>query len=711
MSKHIGDHYIFILDCSGSMTDSLPQLRRHLKNKLSTIINPNDCISIIWFSGINEFGSVFEKIMLHDASMLRKVHDAIDRWLVPKGLTGFFKPLQLALSLAQSSPEFANNLILQTDGYDNQSDLDDVLAICRNDISKVFQNKTILEYGYYCNHEFLENMSQAMDAGHQFSQQCEDLCQKLDDSLAISGQGAHKVNLQHRLKSPHDRVMYLRNHDVIIIRPPARTITVPDETTILYDYNIEATIGPCDEISSRTIEPYLYIYADHKEGKSDRVYDRIFALGDKRLIRLYTNAFSKQEIILFEESLKECIINQEVRCIEGFDTGLQPNVNAFTVLDFLRLLVTPDMECYVEPSSLLNYKRISAGKKRTNDDDDDDGGDDDDNAKKEEKLKYCDESMTEPYRLTNLVFHEHRANVTLHLEREIQVLVPSTAQDQYSLPEKITTKQHKSISVLCDGIMHFCQLTLYLPLDWKNHFPMDQLPLDCIVGDRMTRSGKTQEFKWKNSNRTFARVSVNLQLLPLINRTMMSQPLNDSTIVNYLKLLECKAQLKVLRQLNRQQGATTTESHSTIDWPFDEDATSWLKQNGLSKSGYQPPSKVQKSADYYLTREVKLKCAGCMTLPTVEAALKSKKASLVYDWMKSTHTLWVDQKPEEILKELNRINALKEEYYNHWIQVVYQLVVGTKLLSDTLDTKHWDIDYQNYKVACDLDIAETKVHL
>lgn len=93
-------HRVVVVDCSGSMGGELPKLRTHLKNKLASMVEPQDVMSLIWFSSKGEAGFIFQNMKISSATDLQKIHNAIDRFLVPVGLTGLKTPLEMVLKLA-----------------------------------------------------------------------------------------------------------------------------------------------------------------------------------------------------------------------------------------------------------------------------------------------------------------------------------------------------------------------------------------------------------------------------------------------------------------------------------------------------------------------------------------------------------------------------------------------------------------------------------
>lgn len=92
-------NHIMVIDCSGSMYNELPKIRTHLKNKIPTLVKKDDTLTIIWFSGKNQCGVLFEGAEVHGLTDLSKINATIDRYLTDVGLTGFKQPLEEVLAV------------------------------------------------------------------------------------------------------------------------------------------------------------------------------------------------------------------------------------------------------------------------------------------------------------------------------------------------------------------------------------------------------------------------------------------------------------------------------------------------------------------------------------------------------------------------------------------------------------------------------------
>src|SRR5512137_2129158 len=76
-------NHLVIIDCSGSMYGELPAIREQLKKKMPKLLKDVDTVSIIWFSGRGQFGTLLEAEPVATLADLQTVNQAIDRWLKP----------------------------------------------------------------------------------------------------------------------------------------------------------------------------------------------------------------------------------------------------------------------------------------------------------------------------------------------------------------------------------------------------------------------------------------------------------------------------------------------------------------------------------------------------------------------------------------------------------------------------------------------------
>ena len=170
-------HHIFVLDCSGSMSYQLGQIRTDLYNKISTLMKPEDSVTIIWFSSKGEFGILVEDFRLKSNISLKQLRELIERELYARGMTAFKDPLlevEKIISRVRSRDKDAvHSLFFLTDGHDNQSTEKDILSAV-SALKPLLASASIIEYGYYCNRRLLSEMSMEAGGVHVFSTDFQD---------------------------------------------------------------------------------------------------------------------------------------------------------------------------------------------------------------------------------------------------------------------------------------------------------------------------------------------------------------------------------------------------------------------------------------------------------------------------------------------------------------------------------------------------------
>src|SRR5690606_20160920 len=143
-------NHLVVIDCSGSMYHDLPLIRAQLKDKLPRLIAEADTISLIWFSGKGEFGTLVKGEPVATLKDLSELNKAIDRWLKPVGLTGFKEPLEEVKRVA-AGLQGVCSLFFMSDGYDNQWSQAQILKAVE-EVVPLVASATFVEYGYYWNH-------------------------------------------------------------------------------------------------------------------------------------------------------------------------------------------------------------------------------------------------------------------------------------------------------------------------------------------------------------------------------------------------------------------------------------------------------------------------------------------------------------------------------------------------------------------------------
>lgn len=166
-------NHIAVIDCSGSMSYDLPQIREQMKKKLPKLLKETDTISIIWFSGKGQFGTLLEAEPVATLTDLQQVNQAIDRWLRPVCLTGFKEPLEEVAALVNrvqgKRPGSVFSLLFMSDGHDNVWPREQILAAVET-AANGLASATFVEYGYYADRPLLTRMAEKAGGQLIFSQ-------------------------------------------------------------------------------------------------------------------------------------------------------------------------------------------------------------------------------------------------------------------------------------------------------------------------------------------------------------------------------------------------------------------------------------------------------------------------------------------------------------------------------------------------------------
>ena len=396
-------HRIFCIDCSGSMFTSLEEIRTQLKNKIPTSIRPQDFMTLIWFSGRNEFGTIFEHISVNDLNGLNKVNNTIDRYLKIVGSTGFVEPIKMAKELAEKYEETPQVFFL-SDGGEN--------VWPREECEKSFSDMKdipliIVEYQYYCDRVFLQHLAEISNGISIFNEDFKDY----DDSFLIFMKSDVSDNMFQQIKTDHP-VIYMQNENLVIKKPTNGYVRLSS--------NIKEAWNVLD-VNEDVENPIKLIYMEMLyaiQTKSlKQMSNLVSLLGDVHITKRYSVCFSKQDFSRLAEHIKQCILTPEkYSFIEGCDKNYKVKDDAFNVIQLLQLLQQDDKTRFYPYHPSFSYKRISK-------------------EIKDESHFVANRDLGSKI---NLVFNQSRANISIGCEVHGHKIVddeisPSTAFRNYTI--------------------------------------------------------------------------------------------------------------------------------------------------------------------------------------------------------------------------------------------------------------------------------------
>lgn len=224
-------HHVVVVDCSGSMSWDLPKIREQLKKKLPKLLAEKDVISVIWFSGRDQYGVLIEAEPVATLADLSVVNGMIDRWLRPVCLTGFLQPIQEVPKLVERCrkkyPSHAASLFFMSDGHDNCSVRSDVLKAVASAAGGL-SAATFVEYGYYADRPLLAAMAEKASGALIFSEDFDRYAPQFEAAMQKKLTGGKKVEVPVSGDVVGGFAFAMQDGDLLTFAVEAGKIQVPE---------------------------------------------------------------------------------------------------------------------------------------------------------------------------------------------------------------------------------------------------------------------------------------------------------------------------------------------------------------------------------------------------------------------------------------------------------------------------------------------------
>lgn len=570
-------HHLLAIDISGSMYSDLPKLRTHLKNKLATLVQDNDTVSIIWFSGRGQVGTLVEALKIRGVADLSALHKAIDRFLVPTGLTGFKDPLleaeRIIDALRAKSVDSLVNFLFLSDGYDNQGSRKEVLDLCAK-LEKKVDSAAVVEYGYYADRDLLTKMAETLGGKLVFNQDFEAYSAAIAGAL---GGSTKKVPVKLSPSAAEDRVFALVGSNVLTFTPDTSgVVLVPEGLTALAYFTADKG-APYDRKKHVDALVWACLVPLAQRLDSNKLFSVLGALGDVALVNLFSSSFSKEDYSRFMDAAVAAAVDADKRYAEGYDPEAVPKEDAYTVLHLLSDLSDSEENLVYPYHPLWSYERIGAESKA-----------------KEDQAKFTVGDRNKGYAINGLVWNEDRPNVSLRLRIDGQVTLP--AGRPAPLPESIDSFIYRAYTIIKDGIVHTRSLPVSL-----SHDTFVKLRAQGLLEGEVWAPGKVLELAYPK--------------LPVINRLMVKGATAKDTFAKVLELAHLKASQKVFNDFRKAVAPKVSDKFLSL---FGQPATEYLASVGVTEfNGFNPSSETVKSGDFYMATELKIAAKGLSSLPKV----------------------------------------------------------------------------------------------
>lgn len=630
-------NHMAVIDCSGSMYYDLPKIREQLKKRIPKILKDGDTLSLVWFSGRREFGTLLEAEPVATLADLKDVNHAIDRWLRPVGLTGFKEPLQEVKALVGRIAKKNGNpfgLVFMSDGWDNQWSKGEILKAVE-DISGQIASAVFVEYGNYADRQLLAKMAEKAGGTLIHSEDFDRYAPLFEAAVTKGISGAPRVEVAIKGDTIEGFAFALDGNELLSFDASTGKIAVPEDlTSIAYlsPTSVGAEGRPLEALSKDGANPNVdsadlvglnYAYAAASlfsvRMKPNVVLPLLKSLGDVRFIQQFGGCFGKQKYSEFMEATKTAATAPAERFADGWDPNKVPPDDAFTVLDFLRVLNSDDSNRVLLDSKDFKYSRI--GRPATPVVEKDDKGNE------IPSLEFNSEDAPDGYPVSTLTYNETRPNVSILVRKEGTVDLSQRLKGsgfEKKIPSTFPTFVFRNYTIIRDGIINVERLPVRMTGGTVRQLREAGLPLEAIEGiDGEERDKAVTRVKKASNDRPVSFV-VNLKALPVINRNMVKDASAKALFEKQWELTKARAAQKVFNDIKKERFPRESEGFKQV---YGEDAAAWLKEQGFTDySGFGPKTEKAAAQDQYVGKELKVSLKGLSSLPSVKEA-KQKIAS------------------------------------------------------------------------------------
>lgn len=666
---------IFVIDCSGSMSSDLREIRKQLKNKLSSIVKEQDTVTILWFSGRNESGILKDHVKINNALDLKTLHDAIDRFLVPVGLTSFVDPLKQIDTFITKEDNYS--LFFVTDGCDNQNSKANILEVC-NKIKDKLTQVVIVEFGYYCDSKMLKSMAEELNGTVIFSEEFENYDVSLENFVKSNSMSIKKIEL---VVSENTTVAYsinngtpttykIENNKILVSENIDKVIcVVPNEIDTKIHYsNIE---------SVKDVLGAIYICS--QKGMSDEVYSLLGSIGDVELIQSYTNSFGKQDINKFNNLVLDKLNGTSPLFAKGQDFDFMPDPNVYCVMNLISdLMLDTDAKIHISHEE-FNYERtttkmVDANQYLTESEQEKLNHIKDVNLLQQEieRLKNNKQRFealpNQTVNFSKLTWNEDRANLSVSVDIFGNVILSKEDQERLGL-EKIPSKEVKNYLLIKDSKVHLKKLPMTFS---EKTFK--------ILKDNKVLNESTYD-----PNQVYV---IDLSKMNVVNRSMLKNFKMDSNTFFKMNWELNKNQFKqkvlnfYLKQFEKQASKALIEAYGEV-------VAKELDALGIKEYGYAPKRNSSKSGDELFIQQFACKMESFNTIPKIEDVIKkisvgknlTPSDSLVSEYLTefesiSNNEKLLNEKSKEIKKEVKE--GIKNLAYTKFL-----MTVGQKWFTDS----------------------------
>lgn len=640
-------HHIVVIDCSGSMANDLPAVRLQLKNKLARLLAKDDLVSLIWFSGKDQYGALVESEPVGSVTDLAQLHKTIDRWLKPVGMTGFKEPLEKAheIILSRRHTDEVFSLFFMSDGCDNQWPKKDIM-VPLSELAKLCSSSTFVEYGYYADRAMLASMAEKAGGVHVFAQDFPAYEPIFETSITKGTVADQKISLPVQGEPTSDKdiafTFDLDHGDLFSFGVVNGAAMVSDRHRQFF-YFSKVPVGTPPRLGDSFATPlYAALSLYTIRMRPDLMYAVLKQLGDIALIKDFASCFGKQKYTAFMQRTARCVFSTFERATEGCDGSYMPDDDAFTVFDLLQSLNADDSCRLLLDHPSFKYSPISRARIATDEVVPADARKKltelsqkladltsspsfkksevaalqleittlNESISKTPRVTYKIVPAPEGYPINDLVWNEERPNLSLRVKKNIlldlQAVINAITDNDalkatlLKLPNPFPSYIWRNYSVIKDGLINVSQLPL-------------SVTSAKILGGLTYRSSKEKE------------AIIDLESIAILNCNMVKAPSALSMFQLEWKIAQLRAVQKVYNHYLKEVAPKTSKGYSLV---YGEQVATFLQSLGITDyNGYNPPLTSVPSTDVYYSKTLAVSLKGYSSLPTIKETIERMAAA------------------------------------------------------------------------------------
>lgn len=640
-------NHIVILDCSGSMWNDLPRIREQLKKRIPKLLKKDDTLSIIWFSGRGQFGTLVEAEPVATLTELQEVHRAIDRYIQSVGLTGFKEPLLEAKKLVERVGKKNKNpfaVVFLSDGYDNQWSRGEILKAVE-DVAPAISSMTCVEYGYYADRPLLTAMAEKAGGTLLFAEDFDKYAPTFEGALQRKVSGAPRVEVDVKGDPIGGFVFALSGNDLLSFEVVGGKAAIPEDLSEIA-YLSPSSVGTAakdlgvlsesaakdpggkdtDGVFATLNAAYAAVSLFSVRMKPEVLYPLLRALGDVTYIEQFSACFGKQKYSSFMEATKESAFDAKKRFTKGWDPKKVPREDAFTVLQLLEILSADENNRVLTEHEAFSYNRIGRGRtdsseiitpaeqqeintlttKMASEKDPKKVKEMADRiaeitGNKGPALKFEADPAPNGYSIDALVTNEVSPNISFRVRKtgsiDLSSRIPDNLKGSIHNYEKFKTFIYRNYAVVKHGIINIPELPVRITAETA-----DKLRAEGVITTTTPAENGMQD------------VVLDLRPLPIVNRQMVKSASAKTLIEKTFELTRARAMQKVFNTVKKERFPKKSENFEVL---YGTDAALWLKEQGFSDNGFSPKSVQAEVTDFYMGKEMNVKLKGYSTIPSL----------------------------------------------------------------------------------------------